>query len=73
VFEALSCYSVLSKGNVWIFAKAGKGNFAEYLGRTFSSEKIAVSVYTDPNHLRALFENALGALNARKKTLSKVY
>ena len=73
VFEALSCYSVLSKGNVWIFAKAGKESFAEYLGKTFASEKIAVNVYTDPNHLRAQFENALALLDARKKTLSKIY
>ena len=56
-----------------VFAKAGKEDFADYLTKTFASEKIAVNIYTDANHLRALLENALSELNARKKILSKVY
>ncbi len=73
VFEALSSYSVLSKGNVWVFAKSGEEDFSEFLLRTFASEKVAVSSYIDANHLRALFENALTELNSRKRILSKVY
>jgi NTP pyrophosphatase (non-canonical NTP hydrolase) len=73
IFETLSCYSMLSRGDIWIFAKAGKEDFADYLTKTFASEKIAVNLYTDANHLRALLENALSELNARKKILSKVY
>jgi NTP pyrophosphatase (non-canonical NTP hydrolase) len=73
VFESLSCYAVLSKGNIWIFAKAGREDFAEYLAKTFAAEKIAVIEYTDSNHLRALFEKALSDLSTRKKILSKVY
>jgi NTP pyrophosphatase (non-canonical NTP hydrolase) len=73
VFEALLCYSTLSKGDVWIFAKSGEEDFSGFLAKTFNSEKISVISYTDANHLRALFENALTDLNAKKKILSKVY
>ncbi len=73
IFETLLSYSTLSRGNVWILAKAGKDDFAEYLRMTFTSEKLAVTFYADSNQLRALFENTLSDLNSRKKTLSKVY
>lgn len=73
VFETLSCYSVLSKGNVWVFAKSGAEDFSGFLSSTFASERVLVNSFTDPNHLGALFERALSDLDARKKSLSKVY
>lgn len=73
IFEALSSYAILSKGDVWIFASQGGKGFVDYIGKTFSSEKIVVNSYNDANHLRALFEKALTDLNAKKKTLSKSY
>lgn len=71
VFETLSSYAMLSKGNVWVFGKEGMTAFFEYLSKIFSQEKISVNFYTDANHLRALFENALSGLDSRKKILSK--
>lgn len=73
VFETLSSYAMLSKGNVWVFGKEGMTAFFEYLSKMFSQEKIRVNFYTDANHLRALFENALSGLNSRKKVISKSY
>lgn len=73
VFETLSSYAMLSKGNVWVFGKEGMTTFLDYLSKMFSSEKMSVSFYADANHLRALFENALSELNSRKKILSKSY
>lgn len=73
VFETLSSYAMLSKGNVWVFGKEGMTDFFGYLSKMLSSEKISVNFYVDANHLRALFENALSALNSRKKILSKSY
>lgn len=70
VFEVLSCYSVLSKGNVWVFAKAGEA-FATYLTATFSAEKIEVNLFNDVNHLRALFERSLDDLKSKKEKFSK--
>ena len=65
-FEVLSCYSVLSKGNVWVFAKASE-DFASYLNEAFSSEKITVNEFNDTNHLRALFEHSLDDLKSKKE------
>ena len=73
IFEALSSYAILSKGDVWIFTSPGRKIFVDYIGETFSSEKIVANLYNDANHLRALFERALADLNTKKKTLSKVY
>jgi NTP pyrophosphatase (non-canonical NTP hydrolase) len=73
IFETLSCYSILSRGNVWIFAKEGREDFADYLKKTFTSEKVAVNLYLDANHLRALLEKALSDLNTKRKIMSKVY
>ena len=73
IFEALSSYAILSKGDVWIFASQGRKGFVDYLRKTFSSEKVVVNTYNDANHLKALFEKALAELNSRKQTLSKAY
>lgn len=73
VFEALLCYSMLSKGDVWIFTKSGKEDFAVFLAKALGSEKISVNPYADSNHLRALLESALADLNTKKKIMSKVY
>ncbi|MDG6998677.1 MAG: hypothetical protein JRN15_06140 [Nitrososphaerota archaeon] len=66
VFEVLSCYSILSKGNVWVFARGGLQKFGKYLGDVFASENIMAGVFNDPNHLRALFERELDGLTSKK-------
>jgi NTP pyrophosphatase (non-canonical NTP hydrolase) len=74
VFEALSSYAMLSKGDVWVFGKKGRaGGFSTYVSRSLSAEKIDVIFFNDVNHLRALFEKELSDLNTKKKTLAKVY
>jgi NTP pyrophosphatase (non-canonical NTP hydrolase) len=74
VFEALSSYAMLSKGDIWVFGKKGEaGGFADYVSENLSSERIGVIAFNDSNHLRALFERGLSDLNAKKKILSKVY
>lgn len=73
VFETLSSYAMLSKGNVWVFGVKGMTNFIEYLSKMLSSDKVNVNFYIDANHLRALFEKELSSLNSRKKILSKLY
>jgi NTP pyrophosphatase (non-canonical NTP hydrolase) len=67
VFETLACYSVLSKGNVWIFAKNGSKGFVGYIRGAFDSEKLSVTEYNDSNHLRSLFESNLQDLLAKKR------
>jgi NTP pyrophosphatase (non-canonical NTP hydrolase) len=69
IFEVLACYSMLSKGNIWIFAGDRSGEFKSYLEDVFSSEKIAVSNYSDSGHLRAILESKLGELQDKKKRL----
>lgn len=71
IFEVLSCYSVLSRGNIWIFARAGTEDFAAYLAKTFTADGIRVTSYGDANHLRALFERSLDDLKSRKTALLK--
>jgi NTP pyrophosphatase (non-canonical NTP hydrolase) len=66
IFEALSCHSVLSKGNVVIFVRGNISGFPEFLRTTFSSEKIAVIQYSDANHLRAVFQAFLEDLRRRR-------
>ena len=68
VFETLASYSILSRGNVWLFTKDAEG-FARFLRETFSTEKMVISVYRDANHLKALFEKNLEDL-AQKKIAS---
>jgi NTP pyrophosphatase (non-canonical NTP hydrolase) len=67
MFEVLASYSMLSKGNVWIFAKSGSDNFKSYLERVFSREGIVVSNYSDSRHLKAILESELQKL-LKKKT-----
>jgi NTP pyrophosphatase (non-canonical NTP hydrolase) len=72
VFEVLSCYSILSKGNVWVFSRdGGAQSFGNYLGAAFPSEKISVQPFKDSNHLRALFELRLGELQSKRKATVK--
>jgi NTP pyrophosphatase (non-canonical NTP hydrolase) len=72
VFEVLSAYSILSKGNVWVFSRdGGAQSFGNYLGVAFPSEKISVQPFKDSNHLRALFELALTELQSKKKSIVK--
>lgn len=73
VFETLSSYAMLSKGNIWIFGMQGMTDFFEYISKMLSSEKVNVNFYSDANHLRALFEKELSSLESRKKILSKSY
>lgn len=67
IFEALSSYAMLSKGNVWVYGIRGNADFIKFLSELFPSENLSVNEYTDANHLRALFENALLSLNVRKR------
>ena len=71
IFETLACFSLLSKGNVWIFAKGIASDFKTYLETAFSSEKVTVLPYTDSRHLRAIFENSLRLLDGRKASKTK--
>ena len=73
IFEILSCYSMLSKGNIWVFASEGSGEFMSYFADIFSSERISISNYSDPAHLKAIFESFLTGLENRKRTLTKSY
>ena len=66
VFEVMACYSVLSKGNVWIFTKDGESGFAAYLRQTFDIEKPSIAQYSDPGHLKAIFDRSLDELIMRK-------
>jgi len=66
IFETLSCYSILSKGNIWVFAKDTTKDFAQYLLKVFQPEKIMLLNYSDANHLRALFEKSLEELALRR-------
>ena len=70
-FEVLTCFSTLSKGNVWIFSKDAGNEFALYLEKTFSPEKIHITKYVDSGNLRALFEDYLQSLAERKREASK--
>jgi len=73
IFEILSCYSMLSKGNIWVFAGEGSSEFMSYFANVFSPEKISISNYSDAGHLKAIFEAFLSGLENRKKTLAKSY
>ena len=68
IFETLASYSILSRGNVWLFTKDPEG-FARFLRETFSAERMVISMYRDANHLKALFEKNLEDL-AQKKIAS---
>lgn len=72
VFETLFCYSVLSRGNIWVFTleRSTTKDFVEYLA-SFSGGVITVISYKDPHHLRSLFEKNLDDLFAKRKKLSK--
>jgi NTP pyrophosphatase (non-canonical NTP hydrolase) len=72
VYEVLCSYSILSKGNVWVFSRDGGAQaFGNYLAGTFPSEKISVQTFRDSNHLRALFELILNELQSKKKVTVK--
>ena len=71
IFETLSCYSILSRGNVWVFARDTTKDFAQYLLSAFQSEKIMLTSYSDANHLRALFDRSLDELQAKSAARGK--
>lgn len=73
IFEVLSSYALLSKGNVWVYSKGAFQKFGGYLGGVFASERITVSEFNDANHLRAVFEHKLAELHSKKKSLAKSY
>jgi len=68
VFEVLACYSMLSRGNIWIFANTTSNEFKSYLETLFSSEKISVSNFSDSRHLRAMLESRLSILEDKRKS-----
>ncbi len=67
IFEVLTCYSLLSKGNIWLFTNTGTTEFKSYLEKVFSSERISVSSFGDAGHLRAVLELKLRELQDKKK------
>lgn len=69
IFEVFACYSILSKGNIWVFASKGSEEFKSYIEGLFSAEKIAVSQYSDSAHLRAILESKLRELREKKVDL----
>lgn len=69
VFEVLTCFSLLSRGNVWLFARGGSEEFRGYLEGALSQENVTVLDYYDSGHLRALFEANLHDLEEKKKSL----
>jgi len=64
VFETLACYSILSKGNVFVFAKDTSKGLPAFLSSAFESEKITVTAYTDSKHLKASLQARLEMLNS---------
>jgi NTP pyrophosphatase (non-canonical NTP hydrolase) len=66
VFEALACFSILSKGNVLLFAKDKTKGLGEFLEHSFDNEGIEVTRYRDPRNLKSLFENSLQQLHDKK-------
>ena len=70
-FETLACYSMLSKGNVWVFGKDETKGLAEYLESTFADEKIQVIAYHDANNLKGLFENCLQTLRTKRSRIAR--
>ncbi|MHB8567673.1 MAG: hypothetical protein ACYC7D_01100 [Nitrososphaerales archaeon] len=73
VFETLACYSILSRGNVFIFAKDPAKGLGGFLSDSFASENIAVSGYTDPGNLKAIMQKSMEDLYLKRKDLSKPY
>lgn len=69
VFEVLTCYSMLSRGNIWIFARDESSDFKSYLENVFSSESISISSFSDSSHLRAILEIRLRELEQKKRAL----
>ena len=70
VFETLACYSMLSKGNIWVFAKE-KSGLGKYLEETFSSENVSLELYSDALSLRAIFEGNLDRLDTARNKKSR--
>lgn len=66
VFEALSCYSILSKGNIWIFGKDKEG-LSSYLENTLATEKVTVTVFRDAPNLKALLTSYLDGLKLARE------
>ncbi len=69
IFEVLACYSMLSKGNIWIFASNETDEFKVYLENVFSAEKIVISNFSESSHLRAILESKLRVLEERKRAV----
>jgi len=66
IFEVFACYSMLSKGNIWILANKGSEEFKSYIEGLLSNEKIIVSQYSDSAHLRAILGSKLRELEEKK-------
>jgi NTP pyrophosphatase (non-canonical NTP hydrolase) len=70
-FEVLASYSMLSRGNVWVFAREGSHDFGSYLEKSLASENIRLMIYKDAGNLRALFEDSLSSLTSKKAAIAK--
>jgi NTP pyrophosphatase (non-canonical NTP hydrolase) len=71
IFETLVCFSSLSKGDVFVFAKDPTKGIASFISRTFSSENIVVNQYADTNNLKAALSMRLEELVSKRKSLVK--
>jgi len=69
IFEVLVCYSLLSKGNIWIFTANASDEFKSYLESVFSAEKVAISNFAGSGHLHAILESSLRTLEDKKRTV----
>lgn len=70
IFETLACHSILSKGNVWVYARGERADFAGFLRNTFSPEGVSSFSYSDVNQLRRLFKTSLDELRKRSASES---
>jgi NTP pyrophosphatase (non-canonical NTP hydrolase) len=71
MFEVLACFSFLSKGNIFLFARDTTAGLGSYLDQSFGSEGVRVIRYMDSRNLKSLFEDSLQKLiDKRTSTIS---
>jgi NTP pyrophosphatase (non-canonical NTP hydrolase) len=70
IFETLACHSILSKGNVWVYARGEMADFPEFLRITFSPEGVSSVSYSEVSQLRRLFQTSLDELRKRSASES---
>jgi hypothetical protein len=71
VFETLSAFSVLSRGNVWVFGKDETEGLSQFL-QSIEGEKIKIVSYKDAGNLKSLFENCLEELKLKRERIAQL-